>query len=173
MSQSKTYPLADPSTVAAKIKAAGGPQLDPTQPTGEASADGVKLGWSIVDGEITVTVLSKPFFVSYGAVWSHVDAVLGGPVVNLTINGKIIKKQTLAILGLLVAGSLASQVSVVNHFLSYHPRLAPVGGFVVAMLTLLHEPAVQKLVFQQSSTQPDGTTIDTKLTAPVAPGGTK
>lgn len=83
MSQSKTYSLTDPASIAAKIKAAGGPVIDPTQPTGEASAEGVTLGW-LIAGEIpnqtiTVTILSKPWIVPYNTVWTHIDSVLGEP----------------------------------------------------------------------------------------------
>ena len=57
MSQAKTYALPDPVATAAKVKAAGGPAVDPTQATGQASADGVTLGWSIRQGQILVTIL--------------------------------------------------------------------------------------------------------------------
>jgi hypothetical protein len=75
VSQSKTYLMADPAAIAAKVKAAGGPQLDPTQPTGEASAEGVTIGWSIANNVITITVIDKPWIVSYGTIWSHVDSL--------------------------------------------------------------------------------------------------
>ena len=77
MSQAKTYALLDPASVVAKVKAAGGPALDPTQATGEASAEGVTLSWSIRQGQILVTIVRKPWMIAYGAIWSHVDAVLG------------------------------------------------------------------------------------------------
>jgi hypothetical protein len=77
MSQAKTYVLSDPAAIAAKVKAAGGPALDPTEPTGQASADGVMLGWSINQGQILVTIIRKPWMMPYSAIWSHVDAVLG------------------------------------------------------------------------------------------------
>jgi hypothetical protein len=77
MSQAKTYALPDPAAIAAKVKAAGGPAVDPTQSSGEASADGVTLGWSISQGQILVTIVRKPWMVPYSAIWSHVDAVLG------------------------------------------------------------------------------------------------
>ena len=38
MAQTRNYALVDPAALAAKVQAAGGPQLDPTQPTGNASA---------------------------------------------------------------------------------------------------------------------------------------
>ncbi len=77
MSQAKTYSLTDPAAVAAKVKAAGGPALDPTQTSGQASADGVTLSWSIWQGQILVTILRKPWMITDSAIWSHVDAVLG------------------------------------------------------------------------------------------------
>ena len=70
---SKTYPLPNPAVVAAKVAAAGGPHIDPTQPVGTASADGVRLAWSIHDGQITVTILGKPFFISDDTIWEHAD----------------------------------------------------------------------------------------------------
>jgi hypothetical protein len=81
MSQSKTYSLnIDPVVLAAKIKAAGGPAIDSTQPTGEASAKGVTLGWVIAGQSICVTILSKPWIIGYNTVWDHVDAILGEPL---------------------------------------------------------------------------------------------
>ena len=76
MSQAKAYALPDPVAAVAKIKAAGGPQLDATQPSGKASADGVTIAWSVANGQITVTIISKPWIVPYSAIWSHIDAVL-------------------------------------------------------------------------------------------------
>ena len=75
MIQSKTYPIPDPTAVAAKVLAAGGPKIDPTQPAGEARAEGVTIGWSIANSQITVTVLSKPWIIPWGTIWSHVDAL--------------------------------------------------------------------------------------------------
>ena len=83
---------------------------------------------------------------------------------NLTINGKVIKKQTLVILGLIVAGAATSQITAVNHFLSYHPHLAPLGGFIISAITLLHEPWVMQLIFQQTEKTPNGGQVDTKVT---------
>jgi hypothetical protein len=67
----------DPAAIAAKVKAAGGPALDPTQGSGQASADGVTLSWSISQGNILVTIIRKPWVIAYSAIWSHVDSVLG------------------------------------------------------------------------------------------------
>jgi hypothetical protein len=85
---------------------------------------------------------------------------------NLTINGKVVKTQTWVLLGLIASGAAASQIAAVNHFLSYHPHLAPLGEFLLAAIALLHNPAVEQFIFQQSSTQPDGTEVQTKITAP-------
>ena len=76
MSQTKTYSLSDPAAIVAKVKAAGGPALNPALATGQASADGVTIGWSVSPGKILVTIISKPWVVPYSAIWSHIDAVL-------------------------------------------------------------------------------------------------
>lgn len=77
MSQAKTYPLVDPAAIVARVKAAGGPAIDPTQIAGQASADGVTLSWSVSQGQVLITILRKPWMIAYSAIWSHVDAVLG------------------------------------------------------------------------------------------------
>lgn len=77
MSQARTYPISDPAAIAAKVKAAGGPAIDPTKPTGQASADDVTIGWSMTHGQILITIISKPWIVPYSTIWSHIDAVLG------------------------------------------------------------------------------------------------
>lgn len=73
MSQSKTYHFTDPAELAAKVLAEGGPKLDPTQPSGQASADGVTIGWDIQCPTIEITILAKPWIMPYSAIWSHVD----------------------------------------------------------------------------------------------------
>ncbi|MGA8938061.1 MAG: hypothetical protein WB439_02745 [Acidobacteriaceae bacterium] len=75
MSQAKTYSISDPAALATKVKAAGGPAVDPTQANGKASADGVTIGWSLHGSQIMITILQKPWMVPYSAIWSHVDAV--------------------------------------------------------------------------------------------------
>ena len=74
---SKTYPLPDPTDVAAKIAAAGGPQIDVSKPTGAASAHTVlgtvTLSWVIDAGSIVVTVAKKPWDMSLNTIWEHVD----------------------------------------------------------------------------------------------------
>jgi hypothetical protein len=80
MSQSKMYLMTDPAAVAAKVKSAGGPAIDPTQPTGTATADGVTIGWSVAAMQLTVTIIKKPFFVPYNDVWGHIASVLGDPI---------------------------------------------------------------------------------------------
>ena len=76
MSQARTYSVSDPAAITAKVKAVGGPALDPTQTDGRASADGVTVGWSMSHSQILVTIISKPWVVPYSAIWSHIDAVL-------------------------------------------------------------------------------------------------
>lgn len=75
--QSKTYLLADPAAVAAKILAFNGPRLDPTKPTGEVETHGCKLSWVVANGSITITVVDKPFFISYGQIWNSVGELFG------------------------------------------------------------------------------------------------
>lgn len=88
---------------------------------------------------------------------------------NLTINGKAIKKQTLIILALIATGAVSSQVTAVKDFLSYHPRLAPLGGFILMLLTALHNPYVEQILFQQSETTPGGAQVDTQVSVTPAP----
>jgi len=77
----KIYPLTDPAALTAKIEAAGGPKIDPTQTVGKATDCGVTLGWSVEAlvggdaGQITITILSKPWLIPASTIWSHVDAV--------------------------------------------------------------------------------------------------
>lgn len=77
MSQARIYALINPVAIAAKIKAAGGPAVDPTQASGEASADGVTLSWSVVRDQVLITIVQKPWMIAYGVIWSHVDAIFG------------------------------------------------------------------------------------------------
>jgi hypothetical protein len=76
MTQARTYPLIDPAALAARVKAAGGPAIDPTQSSGKASADGVTIGWRIVKDQILITIVNKPWIATYAAIWSHVDDIL-------------------------------------------------------------------------------------------------
>jgi hypothetical protein len=69
--------MLNPVAIAAKVKAAGGPALDPTQTAGMASADGVTLSWHILGGQILVTVVQKPWMIAYSVIWNHVDAIFG------------------------------------------------------------------------------------------------
>jgi hypothetical protein len=77
MSASKTYPLTNPASVAAKIVAEGGPQIDVTKPTGKATAStsigDVTLAWVISNNSITITVDKKPWELPVSTVWSHLD----------------------------------------------------------------------------------------------------
>ena len=73
MADSRTYPIPDPAAVAAKVAAMGGPQLDPSKPVGTASGEGVTVGWSIANGQITICLLHKSMFIPESTVWSHID----------------------------------------------------------------------------------------------------
>lgn len=80
MSQpSKDYPLSNPAAVAQKVAAAGGPHIDVTQPAGQATAStalgDVTLSWVIADGSITITIVHKPWAVSAGTIFEHVDSL--------------------------------------------------------------------------------------------------
>ena len=72
---SKTYSLVNPAEVAARVAAAGGPRIDPTQTTGSAEAHGVALAWTIADGTIAVHTTAKPFYVSCAEIEEHLDAL--------------------------------------------------------------------------------------------------
>jgi hypothetical protein len=76
---SRVYPTPDPAELAAKIKAAGGPPMDFTQPTGQASDSTplgeVTLGWIINGPSVTVTILKKPWTVPAGTVWEPLDSL--------------------------------------------------------------------------------------------------
>ena len=80
MSETRYYCIPDPAAIAAKVKAAGGPCIDLTQPSGRATADGVTLSWTLGAGQVAVEIVSKPWIATYGAIWSHVESVLGRPV---------------------------------------------------------------------------------------------
>jgi len=80
MSESRSYRISDPAAVAAKVKAAGGPAIDLTQPSGSATANGVTLGWTVGMGQIVITILSKPWIVQNGMIWSHIEGALGSPL---------------------------------------------------------------------------------------------
>lgn len=71
-----SYPCPDPEALAAKVKAAGGPSIDPTQTSGELPPhEGVVLDYDFDAGAktITFTVKSKPFFVPIGSIKSALD----------------------------------------------------------------------------------------------------
>ncbi len=70
---SRTYPLLNPTATAAKILAEGGPAIDPSQTTGSVETHGVKLAWTIADGQITVTVVSKPWIIPMAQIIGELD----------------------------------------------------------------------------------------------------
>ena len=70
---SRTYPLLNPTATVAKILAEGGPTIDPNQPSGSVETHGVKLTWTIADGQITVTVVSKPWIIPMAQIIGELD----------------------------------------------------------------------------------------------------
>lgn len=75
----KTYPISDPVALAAKIKAEGGPSIDPTQTSGTAETHGVHLTYVVTAGIITIAVASKPWYVSDAQISSALDGFFGKP----------------------------------------------------------------------------------------------
>lgn len=69
-----TYPCLDPAALAAKVLAAGGPKIDPTQTSGIIPPEhGVHMSYAIANGEIAISIQSKPFYVSDGQIKSALD----------------------------------------------------------------------------------------------------
>lgn len=81
MGQSRTYTLPADETLselAAKIRAADGPNIDPTQATGKATAYGVSVSWVVNAGKIILTIQSKPFLIPASIVWEHAASFFSG-----------------------------------------------------------------------------------------------
>jgi hypothetical protein len=75
--------VTNPAAIALKVKSLGGPAIDPAASTGQASADGVSIAWRVApsangSGQITVTIMKKPWMIPYSTVWGHIDAVFNG-----------------------------------------------------------------------------------------------
>jgi hypothetical protein len=69
-----SYPCPDPVALAAKVKAAGGPTLDPTVMSDDLPPEhGVHLSYVIDAGTITIAVQSKPFYVPMGQIKDALD----------------------------------------------------------------------------------------------------
>jgi hypothetical protein len=91
----------------------------------------------------------------------------------MIVNGVQIKKTTLWLLGLLVAGAAASQVAWVQAnvipLLSNHPRLAPIGTLLLGAIALIHNPIVMQelveLTAKKTTDLPDGSTESKSLSA--------
>lgn len=75
----KSYPLspADAVAICDKIHAESGISIDSTQATGQTSTHGVTLAWSIHDGQIDISVLSRPFFISCDTIAKQLDELFG------------------------------------------------------------------------------------------------
>jgi hypothetical protein len=70
---SRTYPLPNPTATVAKILAEGGPAIDSNQSTGSVETHGVKLAWTVANGQITVTVASKPWIIPMAQIIGELD----------------------------------------------------------------------------------------------------
>jgi hypothetical protein len=70
----KTYPVPNITKVTAKIKAMNGPAIDLTKPSGEVVTQGCDCKWSMANNLLTVTVVKKPLYISYGEVFNHLTS---------------------------------------------------------------------------------------------------
>lgn len=75
---SKTYYVTDVERLTAKFEQLGGPNVDFTKPTGDLVVHGCHIGWTIVGSAVTVAVLGKPFYVSYGQIWNALGELFAG-----------------------------------------------------------------------------------------------
>jgi hypothetical protein len=76
---SRTYPLSNPAATVARIVADGGPAIDPNRPVGSIETHGVKLAWTIANGQITVTIVSKPWIVPMSQIIGELDKFFAAP----------------------------------------------------------------------------------------------
>jgi hypothetical protein len=75
----RTYPFssAEGLALAAKIKEAGGPVIDPTATSGNAEHEGVSLRYVILADTISVTVTDKPFVYPCSSIFDKLDSYFG------------------------------------------------------------------------------------------------
>jgi hypothetical protein len=73
--ESKTYPFSAETAaeVASKIFDKSGIHIDTTQTSGSFVVHSVHLSYEIADGNIAISVESKPFFVSCDQIYSGLD----------------------------------------------------------------------------------------------------
>lgn len=76
----RTYKLTNPQDDAAKIKAAGGPDIDLTQPGGTITAHGCTFSYTIAGDRLAITLQHHPFFAPESMIASKLDAFFGLPL---------------------------------------------------------------------------------------------
>lgn len=76
----RVYTVTDPQADAAKIKEAGGPDIDLTQPTGTISSHGCTFTYVLVGDKLSITLTHHPFFAPESVVAEKLDAFFGLPV---------------------------------------------------------------------------------------------
>lgn len=74
----KTYTVTDPVKLSERFAQFHIPGVDFTKPTGDVEVHGCKLGWQTAVNAVTITVLSKPFYVSYGQIWNALSELFAG-----------------------------------------------------------------------------------------------
>jgi hypothetical protein len=74
--QTNAYTVNDVAAVEAKIEKLGGPVINLGQTSGTATADGVTIGWTLSGTTVRITIVSKPWYMPYGAIWDHINTVL-------------------------------------------------------------------------------------------------
>jgi hypothetical protein len=85
------------------------------------------------------------------------------------VNPAKMKKVTLALLGLIVSGTITGQMKWiedhVDPLLLHHPHLAWLGSGLVLVVTALHNPRaaqlIEQLAMEQQTANPDGSTTKT------------
>lgn len=76
--QTKTYYVTNVANLTAKFEQMDGPAVDFSKPTGTVETHNCNLSWSIAGAAVTITVLSKPFYVSYGQIWNSLTELFAG-----------------------------------------------------------------------------------------------
>jgi hypothetical protein len=73
----KTYPMSDPAAACAKILAAGGPKIDPTQAKGTISSNGCVFNYVLNNGTIAITLAHKPMVIPQSMIADKLDEFFG------------------------------------------------------------------------------------------------
>lgn len=73
----RTYAMPDMAATAARIKALGGPVIDPTKATGEIKYSGCTFDYAYADGKVAITLTHKPFYAPESTVAGKLDGFFG------------------------------------------------------------------------------------------------